>query len=73
MVYTDVGRDGLLAGPDVSTTRQVANILAVIGSGGISTLEHLHALADAGAEGAIIGTALYEGRLPLSDALTAAC
>ena len=45
----------------------------MIGSGGVSTVEHLKALAEAGAEGAIVGTALYEGRLKLSDALGAAC
>jgi phosphoribosylformimino-5-aminoimidazole carboxamide ribotide isomerase len=47
--------------------------MTVIASGGVSTTEHLTALAKAGAEGAIIGTALYEGRLRLSDALTVAC
>jgi phosphoribosylformimino-5-aminoimidazole carboxamide ribotide isomerase len=54
-------------------TREVSRILAVIGSGGVASVEHLHALAEAGAEGAIIGTALYEGRLQLGDALAAAC
>ena len=73
VVYTDVSRDGLLGGPDVETTREVAKRLSVIGSGGVSTTEHLRALAEAGAEGAIIGTALYEGRLTLSDAMAAAC
>jgi phosphoribosylformimino-5-aminoimidazole carboxamide ribotide isomerase len=72
VVFTDVGRDGLLGGPNIAATGEVARILAVIGSGGVSTVEHLRALADAGAEGAIIGTALYEGRLSLSDALGAA-
>ena len=73
VVYTDVGRDGLLTGPNVETTREISKILAVIASGGVSNLEHLQALAEAGAEGAIIGTALYEGRLQLADALAAAC
>ena len=73
VVYTDVGRDGLLTGPNVDTTREVAKLLKVIGSGGVSTIEHLRALAEAGAEGAIIGTALYEGRLKLDEALTLAC
>jgi phosphoribosylformimino-5-aminoimidazole carboxamide ribonucleotide (ProFAR) isomerase len=39
----------------------------------VATVEHLRELADAGAEGAIIGTALYEGRLKLGDALVTAC
>jgi phosphoribosylformimino-5-aminoimidazole carboxamide ribotide isomerase len=73
VVYTDVGRDGLLGGPNVETTRAVAKHMAVIGSGGVSSVEHLCALAEAGAEGAIIGTALYEGRLKLKEALAVAC
>ena len=73
VVYTDVARDGLLGGPDVSGTRQVAQLVRVIASGGVSSVAHLRALAEAGAEGAIVGTALYERRLSLSDALAAAC
>ena len=69
VVYTDVGRDGLLNGPDVDTTRALAGILKVIGSGGVASVDHLRALADAGAEGAIVGTALYEGRLSLKEAI----
>jgi phosphoribosylformimino-5-aminoimidazole carboxamide ribotide isomerase len=73
VVYTDVGRDGLMGGPNVATTGELAKAMKVIGSGGVSTIEHLRALADAGAEGAIIGTALYEGRLNLADAMAFAC
>ncbi|HEX8966500.1 MAG TPA: 1-(5-phosphoribosyl)-5-[(5-phosphoribosylamino)methylideneamino] imidazole-4-carboxamide isomerase [Chloroflexota bacterium] len=71
VVYTNIARDGLLGGPDVEGTQAVARVLGVIGSGGVSTVEHLRALAEAGAEGAIIGTALYAGRLALGDALEA--
>ncbi len=73
VLYTDVARDGRLSGPDVEGTRAIANLLRVIGSGGVSTVEHLRELANVGAEGAIIGTALYEGRLKLGDALVTAC
>ena len=73
VIYTDVARDGLLGGPDIPGTRDIARILSVIGSGGVSTVDHLKALAEAGAEGAIVGTALYEGRLKLRDALATAC
>lgn len=71
VIYTDVGRDGLLSGPNVETTREIARTtrLAVIGSGGVSSVEHLKALSAAGAEGAIVGTALYEGRLSLKEAM----
>jgi phosphoribosylformimino-5-aminoimidazole carboxamide ribotide isomerase len=73
VLYTDVARDGRLSGPDIEGTRAIAGLMTVIASGGVSTTEHLMALAEAGAEGVIIGTALYEGRLRLSDALTVAC
>ncbi len=73
VIYTDVARDGLLGGPDIPGTREIARILGVIASGGVSTVEHLRLLAQTGAEGAIVGTALYEGRLSLGDALAAAC
>lgn len=73
VLYTDVTRDGRLNGPDVERTRAIARIVNVLGSGGISCVEDLRAIAAAGAEGAIIGTALYAGRLKLSDALATAC
>jgi phosphoribosylformimino-5-aminoimidazole carboxamide ribotide isomerase len=73
VLYTDVARDGRLSGPDVEGTRAIAGLMKVIGSGGVSTVEHLRQLAEAGAEAAIIGTALYEGRLKLGDALVTAC
>ncbi len=73
VLYTDVRRDGMLSGPDVDGTRAVAQVMPVLASGGVTTIEHLRELAEAGAEGAIIGTALYEGRLTLGDALETAC
>jgi phosphoribosylformimino-5-aminoimidazole carboxamide ribotide isomerase len=73
VVYTDVGRDGMSGGPNIEMTREVATILAVIGSGGVASVADLRALAASGAEGAIIGTALYEGTLQLHEALAATC
>ncbi len=73
VLYTDVGRDGRLSGPDVDGTRAIAGLLKVIGSGGVTTVEHLRQLSNAGAEAAIIGTALYAGQLKLGDALGTAC
>jgi phosphoribosylformimino-5-aminoimidazole carboxamide ribotide isomerase len=73
VLYTDVSRDGRLVGPDLDTTCQIASLLKVIGSGGVASVEDLRALANAGAEGAIIGTALYEGRFAFGDALAVAC
>lgn len=76
-VYTDVARDGLLAGPNLASTREVAlqTGLEVIASGGVSSAEHIHSLqtmeAD-GVVGAIIGKALYDGKITLAQALAAA-
>lgn len=71
VVLTNVARDGALTGPDVEGLE--ACIAAyqgpVIASGGVASLEDLIAIADAGAAGAIVGRALYEGRVDLSEAL----
>jgi phosphoribosylformimino-5-aminoimidazole carboxamide ribotide isomerase len=69
VLYTDVGRDGMLGGPDIARTREVAEVIRVIGSGGVGSIDDLRQLAAAGAEAAIIGTALYEGRVRLAEAL----
>ncbi len=69
VLYTDIRRDGMPDGPDVAGTRAIVGDgrLAVIASGGVATRAQLDQLADAGAEAAIVGTALYDGRLRLSD------
>jgi len=69
VLYTDVERDGMLGGPNVEVTGELASILKVIGSGGVGSVEHLRQLAQAGAEAAIVGTALYEGTISLQEAL----
>jgi phosphoribosylformimino-5-aminoimidazole carboxamide ribotide isomerase len=70
-VYTDIRRDGTLAGPNLDGLIElVAKVDAdVIASGGIASLEDLRAVAAAGATGAIIGRALYDGRVDLADAV----
>lgn len=72
VIRTDVGRDGALIGPDIEGLRACIEIYQgpVIASGGVATIEDLDACAAAGADGAIVGRALYEGRLDLSDALS---
>jgi phosphoribosylformimino-5-aminoimidazole carboxamide ribotide isomerase len=75
VLYTDISRDGTLAGPNVAALRTLVEgepCLKVLASGGVARLDDLRALAEAGAEGAIIGTALYDGRLSL-DTVLAAC
>jgi phosphoribosylformimino-5-aminoimidazole carboxamide ribotide isomerase len=68
VVYTDIGRDGMLTGPNVQATRALAEAIRapVIASGGISTIEDvlaLRAVAGSGIMGAITGRAIYEGTL----------
>jgi phosphoribosylformimino-5-aminoimidazole carboxamide ribotide isomerase len=71
VVYTDIARDGTLEGPNVESTRLLARRLKtpVIASGGVSTLEDIVALATIPVAGCIVGRALYEGRIQLSEAL----
>ncbi len=73
IVYTDIGRDGMLTGPNVEATQRLAEAIAtpVIASGGITNLDDIRALVKAsqasasGGEivGAITGRAIYEGSL----------
>ena len=75
-VYTDIDRDSTLAGPNVDATaalgQAVAGRATVIASGGVTTVAQIQALAAAGLEGAIVGSALYAGKITLRDALAAA-
>jgi phosphoribosyl isomerase A len=73
-VVTDVDKDGMLAGPNLDLLRSVcaATDRPVVASGGITELSDLAAIAELvplGVEGAIVGTALYEGRFTLEDGL----
>jgi len=68
IVYTDIGRDGMLTGPNVEATANLARAVRVpvIASGGITDIDDIRALcgvADAGIMGAITGRAIYEGTL----------
>src|SRR5262249_39596266 len=71
LVYTDVGRDGMLEGPSVEATAEIAAAVAapVIASGGVTTLDDIAQLARRGLAGCVIGRALYEGRLDLAAAI----
>lgn len=76
IIYTDIQRDGMLEGPNLSELRAVAAAtrVPVIASGGISSAEDLRALRTlepVGVTGAIVGKALYDGRLTLEAALAA--
>ena len=71
LIHTEIGRDGMLAGADVEGTAALARAvkLPVILSGGIASLDDIHAAKAAGLAGAILGRALYEGRIDLRKAL----
>lgn len=69
IIYTDIGRDGELAGPDVEGTKRLLEPgIPMIASGGVSRLADIEDLARIGVEGVIIGKAFYEGRFSLRDA-----
>ena len=71
IVYTDISRDGMLSGPNVEATRKLTEEtgLDIIASGGVSCMQDLKCLHEAGIRGAIIGKALYENRIDLAEAV----
>ncbi len=71
IIYTDIERDGMLTGPNVEAVKELADKteLPVIASGGVSKMDDLKELYDAGISGVIIGKALYENRIDLSEAI----
>lgn len=75
LLYTDIARDGTQQGPNLDALDAVARATPtpVLASGGISTADHIRALARIkGIEGAIVGQALYRGTLTLREANAAA-
>ena len=73
IVYTDISKDGMLAGPNVERTKQLVEAvkLPIVAAGGVTTVEDIKTLKSAGVAGAIIGRALYEGTITLTEALEA--
>ncbi|MDO9300395.1 MAG: 1-(5-phosphoribosyl)-5-[(5-phosphoribosylamino)methylideneamino]imidazole-4-carboxamide isomerase [Anaerolineales bacterium] len=71
IIFTDVSRDGMGHGLNISATRELADVsgMDVIASGGVHTIEDVLAARDAGLAGTIIGRALYEGTIDLKVAL----
>jgi phosphoribosylformimino-5-aminoimidazole carboxamide ribotide isomerase len=77
LLFTDIGRDGLLKGVNIDATVELARQvdIPVIASGGVKGLDDIHVLslyAKEGIEGVITGRALYDGRLDLAAALAMA-
>ncbi len=73
IIYTDIGRDGMLTGVNIEATQRLAESISipVIASGGITNLDDIRklcAISDSGVMGAITGRALYEGTLDFAAA-----
>jgi len=72
IIYTDIGRDGMMQGVNIEATQALAKALTIpiIASGGITNLDDIHKLADIeadGVTGAITGRAIYEGTLDFKE------
>ncbi|HEX4627363.1 MAG TPA: HisA/HisF-related TIM barrel protein [Gemmatimonadales bacterium] len=73
VIYTDVPRDGALAGADLDAAATIAELgLDTVVSGGIASLDELRRARQLGLSGVVIGRALYEGRFTLVEALQCA-
>ena len=71
-LLTDVGRDGMLEGPDTESLREACRFDAnIIASGGVSGIEDIRTLRRIGPYGAILGRALYEGMITVEEAVAA--
>jgi phosphoribosylformimino-5-aminoimidazole carboxamide ribotide isomerase len=74
IIYTDITKDGMLSGPNIERTQQLAEAVEtpVIASGGVKEVADIHRLNPIGVAGVVVGRSLYEGTLTLKDALAAA-
>jgi len=71
IIYTDIATDGMLQGPNVAAMREMAEAVSlnVIASGGVSCAADVAALRQTNVGGVIVGKALYENRVTLSEIL----
>ena len=71
IVYTDISKDGMLAGPNVEQTKLLSDKtgIDIIASGGMSCMQDLENIYYAGIHGAIMGKALYEKKIDLREAV----
>ena len=76
VMYTDIAKDGMMAGPNIPSLKIMveASPVPIIASGGISNLEDIKAIRALGpkVEGVILGKSLYEGKIDLAQAIAAA-
>jgi phosphoribosylformimino-5-aminoimidazole carboxamide ribotide isomerase len=68
-ICTDIKKDGMLTGPSISLYKDILSTVKInlIASGGVSSIKDIDALKEAGCEGAIIGKAVYEGKITLKE------
>jgi phosphoribosylformimino-5-aminoimidazole carboxamide ribotide isomerase len=73
LIFTPISVDGTLKGPQIEKTVKLVETVKVpvIASGGVASLEDLVALTGTGVEGVVVGTALYEKKFTLKEALEA--
>ena len=73
IIFTDIGRDGMLSGPNLEQLCALRDSVNcnIIASGGVTNLNDIHALRDAGLYGAICGRSIYAGTLDLKEAVHA--
>jgi phosphoribosylformimino-5-aminoimidazole carboxamide ribotide isomerase len=73
IIYTDISRDGTMSGPNLDGIEKMCNVegAKITASGGVKSIEDILAVKDTGAEGVIIGKALYAGAIKLEDAMKA--
>ena len=71
ILYTDIGRDGTLAGPNLSELEELISAVRcdIVASGGVADISDVCAVYELGAAGVICGKSLYKGTLRLEDAL----
>lgn len=71
IIYTDIAKDGMMQGPNIEQTQRLveATGLEIIASGGVSSYKDIADIKSCGAEGAIIGKALYTDALDLKEAV----
>lgn len=74
IIYTDIARDGMMSGPNFAAMQEMAEAvgLPLAASGGVTTTDDISRLSAMGLTGCVIGKAIYEGRLTLSEAMQAA-
>ncbi|MCI0707569.1 MAG: 1-(5-phosphoribosyl)-5-[(5-phosphoribosylamino)methylideneamino]imidazole-4-carboxamide isomerase [Ignavibacteriae bacterium] len=69
-ICTDIDRDGMMQGPNVELYTEIKSFfknIQLFASGGISSVDDIHTLVEAGVTGIVVGKALYEGKIKLED------